>query len=96
MAQMEVKEAVKLAKNYIADMFEGEDISNIGLEEVDFNDAKSKWLITIGFFRPWERPGNNIFTTADMIRRNIRTYKVVYIDDTLKRVDAVKNLDMGS
>ena len=33
---MKVKEAVRAAKAHIADIFEDEDITRIGLEEVDF------------------------------------------------------------
>lgn len=89
MTKLEVKEAVKLAKTYIADLYDGEDISNIGLEEVDYDDRE--WRITIGFFRPWEKPGNIVFSTPERIADFHRTYKVVHIDDDSGRVITVKN-----
>jgi hypothetical protein len=46
---MEVKEAVALAKQYVYDVFSGETISNIGLEELEFDDDKDIWSITLGF-----------------------------------------------
>ena len=92
---MEVKEAVKFAKEYIADLYDGEGISNIGLEEVDFDDKEKEWAVTIGFFRPWEQPNNNTFTT-NAVRRNSRTYKVVHINDFYSKVTSVKNLDVAS
>lgn len=49
---MDVKQAVEMAKNHIKDLFENEGISNLGLEEVDFDDQTSVWYVTIGFSRP--------------------------------------------
>ena len=46
---MEVKTAVALAKNYVAELFGDEPITDIGLEEVDRDDGQAVWLITIGF-----------------------------------------------
>ncbi len=53
---MDVKQAVEMAKNHIKDLFENEGISNLGLEEVDFDDQTSVWYVTIGFSRPWDKP----------------------------------------
>ena len=92
MASLEVKEAVKLAKNYIADIYDGEDITDIGLEEVKCED--SLWRVTIGFFRPWERQGNKLFASPSQ-----RTYKVVHISDGSTygpKVTAVSNLEAPS
>ena len=54
--RMKVKEASRTAKDYLTDIFADEQITHVGLEEVEFNDASNTWKITIGFFRPWERP----------------------------------------
>ena len=58
---MDVKEAVQTAKNYIAELFTDETIADVGLEEVEFNDASNNWEVTIGFSRPWQ---TNILTVA--------------------------------
>ena len=34
---MEVKQAVTMAKRYVIDLFEAEQITNVGLEEVEFD-----------------------------------------------------------
>ena len=52
---MEVKDAVRLAKEYVADLFEAEQITNVGLEEVVFDEPSDCWNVTIGFSRPWGR-----------------------------------------
>ena len=51
---MDVKEAVRKAKDYVGEMFEGENLQNVGLEEVTFDDLSDRWLVTVGFSRVWE------------------------------------------
>lgn len=53
---MNVKEAAKAAIAYIADLFADERISDLGLEEVEFDEANQEWVITVGFSRPWDYP----------------------------------------
>ena len=54
---MDVKEAARMAKDYLANVFSEEEITHIGLQEVDFDEVSKTWKVTVGFFRPWERPG---------------------------------------
>ena len=84
---MDVKEAVRKAKDHVEVMFEGENLQNVGLEEVTFNESSNRWLVTVGFSRVWEysepiawketfggqspRPGNG----------GRREYKVIEISD---------------
>lgn len=51
---MDVKEAARTARAYIADLFADENVQHVGLEEVEFDDVSDVWNITIGFSRPWE------------------------------------------
>ena len=44
---MDVKEAVLTAKRYVADVFADEGIADIGLEEVEFDEASDVWMVTI-------------------------------------------------
>ncbi len=53
---MDVKEAARVARKHIADLFADEDVKHVGLEEVEFDDVAEVWNITIGFSRPWELP----------------------------------------
>jgi hypothetical protein len=86
---MNVKEAVKLAKEYVLDLFAEEEINNLGLEEVQRDSEHSCWLVTLGFSRPWDEPRN---TLASLAQSNLphRSYKIVYIDDT-GQVKGVRN-----
>ena len=52
---MNMKEAARTAKEYVADLYAGEEITDIGLEEVEFNDRLNDWVVTIGFSRPWDQ-----------------------------------------
>ena len=74
---MDVKEAVQAAKAHISDLFAGEEITNVGLEEVEFDDRADAWKITIGFSRPWERPGELGVRLG--LKAN-RSFKVVHVD----------------
>ena len=52
---MDVKEASQTAKAYVAELFAGEQIMNLGLEEAEFEILSNTWRITIGFPDPGTR-----------------------------------------
>lgn len=93
---MDVKEAVNLAKEYTKDLFASEQISNLGLEEVEFDDHSMIWNVTIGFSRPWDTPINTFAVIAQQISSPKRSYKVVRIDDASGKVVSVKNRETKS
>lgn len=72
---MDTKQAVRIAKNWIVENFAADEIQNVGLEEVKFDDLR--WYITIGFSRPWE---NSPIVTAFGSPVFTRVYKVVVVD----------------
>lgn len=82
-----IKEAVSLAKSYVEDLFSGEGIAEIGLEEVEFDDASRTWRVTVGFSRP-SVPSR---WAGGMIRPLERSYKVVTMSDTTKQIVGVKD-----
>ena len=84
---MEVKDAVRLAKEYVADLFEAEQITNVGLEEVVFDEPSDCWNVTIGFSRPWDEKGPLVTALAE--RSPARSYKVVHISDLDESVESV-------
>lgn len=93
--RLEVKDAVRLAKQYIADLFADEKIADLGLEEVTYNDQDHAWEITIGFSRPWQKVSvldlaAQPFTYARGNPNTRREYKVVKIRDDDSRVTAFK------
>ena len=84
---MDVKEAVLRAKEYLGDLFEDEQIMNVGLEEVVFEDVSNIWKITIGFSRPWDQKGPLVATLVEI--RPARSYKVLSINDDSGRVESL-------
>lgn len=80
---MDVKEAVRTAKSYVAELFTDETIGNVGLKEVEFNDTSNNWEVTIGFSRPWQ---TSSLATALGNKLPARSYKLVCINDDDGRV----------
>jgi len=91
---MDVKEAVKLAKQYVTEIFAQEEIEDIGLEEVEFDDVNNSWSVTISFSRPWDQPKNPIASLASQYAR--RSYKVVLISNIDGKVISVKSRGVKS
>ncbi|MCU7809972.1 MAG: hypothetical protein KZQ77_01875 [Candidatus Thiodiazotropha sp. (ex Notomyrtea botanica)] len=87
---MDVKSAVKIATSYVLDLFKDEDVSNVGLEEVEFDPAESVWVVTIGFSRPWDYPKNALASFTGETRPS-RSYKVITIMDNSEQVVSIKN-----
>jgi hypothetical protein len=92
---MEVKEAVKTAKNYVADLFAEEELFNLGLEEIEFDEASKTWNVTVGFSRPWKSPKNLISNLSGDGQLG-RSYRVVKIRDTDGKVSSVTRSDYKS
>lgn len=93
---MDVKKAVEIAKDSIKDIFASEEIFNVGLEEVEFDDHSGLWKVTIGFSRPWDAPTNALAAIRQQVSPPKRSYKVVTINDRTGRFESVKNREMKS
>jgi hypothetical protein len=75
---MDVKKAVTIAKTWLLDVLSEEGITNVGLEEVEFDEDKGEWLITIGFSRPWNTT-RNAFTAISGEPATRRAYRVITV-----------------
>ena len=84
---MDVREAVRTAKDYVNELFEEEGIRNIGLEEVTFEQTSNAWKVTIGFSRPWDLKGP--LATALVDGQHARSYKLLSLNDTSGRVESL-------
>jgi len=80
------QQAIRTAKAWIAEQLASEQVEDIGLEEVKFEDGK--WQITVGFSRPWDRR-----MLAAMVggRLAARSYKVVVVSDEGSEVIEMRN-----
>lgn len=79
---MDVKDAIRVAKDYVNEVLTDEQVTNLGLEETEFDPASGCWSITLGFSRPWNTPR----TRAQEVLENLgavsslrRSYKVITI-----------------
>ncbi|SLM29873.1 conserved hypothetical protein [Desulfamplus magnetovallimortis] len=84
---MNVKEAVKKAIEYIADIFESENLENIGLEEVALDEKADTWEVTVGFSRPWDHEKGGLISNIQRLKRD---YKIVCIDNKTEEVKSIK------
>ena len=93
---MDVREAITLAKAYVAEVFADERAQNVGLEEVEYDDHGDAWNVTIGFSRPWDFPMTLGVASAFSTSRNAirRTYKTVRISDQDGKILSVKNREV--
>ncbi|MER2519412.1 MAG: hypothetical protein ABTQ34_01850 [Bdellovibrionales bacterium] len=87
---MDVQSVVSLAKKHIGMLFADENVTNLGLEEVTFNEQDKVWMVTLGFSRPWDKPvdvteANPLGIIAQMQqgsqRYNRRDYKTIRVQD---------------
>jgi hypothetical protein len=93
---MDVKTAVVAAKDYVRALYESEQVSDVSLEEVEFDPSAQTWLITIEFSRP---AADGLRTRIrDMLEANgghaqvkRRVQKIVYVSDVDGTVTALKN-----
>lgn len=90
---MIVKDAVKVAVDHIRELFEHEQLSNLGLEEVEYDPDHEAWVVTVGFSRPWDYPDRTPLgdLVAGKVAQPKRSFKVVRILDKTEEVLSVKN-----
>lgn len=72
----------------LAEIFSEEAISNLGLEEVEFDEPSSVWSVTLGFSRPWDLSRGAV---AAIVGQGRREYKIVRIDDRTEKLLSIKN-----
>ena len=82
---MTPKQAIALAKASVLDIFAEEEIEDITLEEVRFDDERNHWLITVGFYRPISkavaRARSGLVGAIVNAASTRKTFKTVRIDD---------------
>lgn len=86
---MDVRAAVSRAKDELQHIFADEKMENLGLEEVEYDDAAKTWAVTLGFSRRWSVPEGVLAALGP--RLGPREYKVVRISDTTGQLVSVKN-----
>ena len=91
---MNVKEAVRAANKYIIELFADEEVQDLGLEEVIFDETTNAWKITIGFSRPWER--RSLAANLGGQDWKNRSFKVVEINDHTGEIVAMTHRSINT
>lgn len=81
---MDIKGAVRIAKEFVQDLFADEGISNLSLEEIEH--TKKLWNVTIGFDRPIANSPNAYTQITDQI--TLRQYRVVSLRESGEVISA--------
>lgn len=70
-AEIDIKEAVRRAKDFAPTLFESEKISKLGLEAVERSEDGRFWLVTLGFVRPHLKKAGSGIPLAIPSRRDL-------------------------
>ena len=86
---IDVKQAVRLAKKYFDELYEGEDLPNVLLEEIEITEDEKLWLITFGYDTDHtvELPYDTVLGPRV---RHLRDYKTVEVDAVTGELIALK------
>jgi hypothetical protein len=86
---VDVKTAVGNAKQWLASVLQEEGVSNVGLEEVEFDQEHDMWLITLGFSRPWNSV-RNAFTAISGEPAPKRAYRIIAVKEPNGEIISMK------
>jgi hypothetical protein len=87
MPHLTVKQAIAIAKDFVVDVMADEGPTNVGLEEVRFDDQAGNWLVTIGFSRPWNAGPLAAWSNSR------RDYRMITVSDADGRAMAMQLRD---
>lgn len=87
--EIDVKEAVRLAKVFAADLLAAEKISGLGLEAVERSADGHDWLVTLGFTKRFPSRRRQLIPVPGPDRE----YKVFQVDGESGAVVAMKVFD---
>lgn len=86
-----VNDAIDRAKEWLLSTMSTENVSNLGLEEVEHHPGY--WNITLGFSRPWDEARNAMSVLSGTVVMR-RTYKIVTVDETTGEIVSMKSRDV--
>lgn len=93
---VDVKQAVKIAKEYVIEVFGDEGLSRASLEEVWHDDSHAEWCVTVGIrHRMIDRLGGGVLQLIALPReqREIADYKLVRVSSETGDAISIKNRD---
>ena len=95
--RINVKDAVRIAVEYVRELYAPEELIELRLEEVELSESGKYWLVTLGFSRPELKKQQHPMEPAagsvlGLLRRQEleREYKVVKINAKTGDVQSMK------
>ena len=101
---MELKKALSEAVRYVS---EAESLTgggespdsfrkkgSVAIEEVRFDEKEHAWHVSVGFFRPWNRPESLGSPIYNVQMSDLRTVKTVVMDDASGEVVDYRSFEL--
>jgi len=85
-AMIDVREAVRIARKTMLDIYHEDQIPQLTLEEAERSKDGAHWLITVSFARPFAKSAIEAMTG----QQGTTTYKVVDIDAETGTVSSIR------
>jgi hypothetical protein len=86
---IEVKQAIQIAQDYIKELYTGDEIRDLSLEEVEVAEDNKFWLVTLAFTKQMMQPLNPMEAMTGP--KYARFYKELKIDAEGGQVRSMKN-----
>jgi hypothetical protein len=86
---IEVKQAIQIAQDYIKELYHGDEIRDLSLEEVEIAEDNKFWLVTLAFTKQMMQPLNPMEAMTGP--KYGRFYKELKIDAEGGQVRSMKN-----
>ena len=81
---MKAEQVVQKARELVVTFFQDQGISQVGLEELDFDYNENLWTVTIGYERNWN--------DASQFGKSYRIYKQLTLDSDGDLI-SIRNID---
>jgi len=80
---MDVNLAVRKALEAVKNLFSGQELPNLALEEVEFDEERKEWVVAVGYDSPRiirKSEGSPLFPSTTTTEQVERVYKQVRIN----------------
>ncbi len=92
---MEMREAIAFAKGAVVDAFQGEDIAQVRLEEIELKENVQEWHITFGLYRPAVNARFNALGAFMSDAQFKKSYRVVRLANDTGRLLSIRIREAG-
>ena len=90
---IDVKQAVQSAEAYARELYRGDELRHLRLEEVERSDDGRSWYVTLGWVEP--AVSSNALVIGGGFQKLPRVYKVFEVDAETGVVQSMKIRDVG-